>query len=384
MLARTILQSARLVFFLSLSFSVFARAQVPVAEQNKKSECSEKDVTLTEYINRLKLAAHFQFQVGQIVDGERSAGRNPKVFIIARAGQDLAGVVTLKDSLQGRSLSVQDIFNRVNPNSYLRDSGEVDVSKVHRELKTVYGDKSRQLIYSHIGILFVDHPDKDKLVTYRPDITNEGTLWVEHLLKPCDTLKPSTFISGDSMFFQDDPHDYRAIIMVPEQVIQDRIYDMIINKKIHTRYLAEKYNVAAPYDSLQEQNSNQWVLEVIAASTTAQYMDVKTRAQAQHLLKQGHFTPTKILADSLKFGFATSVFAPGSVNIRDSEHKFARPYGVTEVVTELSVREYMLRNKITSLEKIFEVVLPDNEREKNLEEGELDEEGRPVRKRKSN
>lgn len=328
----------------------------------KKNECSVTKMTDGQIINGILLRGMVGDKLRALAASERAKGKDPKVFVIGRVGQDFSGVLTLKDQMNGRSMSVRDIMNDINPNFYTNENGSVDIARVQQAIKKKFTDKSRQMIYSHVGLVFLNHP-----VTHTPVILNGekiggGEFWVEELLKPCANLTPKSWITGLTQFFEDDPYDYRSIIMVPDQRVQDRIYDMIANKNMSTTFLGEIYNAASHYNNKQEQNSNQFVLELLAAAQSSKYSQIQSRLETHETLKRTGFIPTKIIGNSLKAGFITSWFAPDSMKINDYENPYARPYNVSEFITELSVREYMLRTKMTTPQDIHEVVLPMKDR----------------------
>lgn len=349
----------------TLIFSAPTFAQAVNNEPAPKNECDKKEFDMGKFYNGAKLFDKSANKVSQLIQAERAAGRDPKVFLIARAGQDLSGVITLKDYANRRPITIQDMFNEIDPTYMHGDSNHVGI--IQNEIKRRFRDPNRQLIYSHVGFLVINHPVNEKPMKMADDVTLEGRpgdFWVEELLKPCKTLAPKAWITGLPMFFQDDPHDYRALIMVPEQYIQDQLMELLFRDEIQNPFLASTYNVAAPYNDVFEENSATWVLDIIAAAQFPNVRATKSRQMAHRLLRENGYMSTKLLANSFKMKMATSVFAPKSVNIRDGAHPFARPFGVMEFVTELSVREYLLRNRLVRPDAVHEVFVPGNERYK--------------------
>lgn len=354
-----------LIATVSLIISGPTFAQTLTKDAAPKNECDKKDFDLGKFYNGAKLFDKAANKVNQLIQAERAAGRDPKVFLIARAGQDLSGVITLKDYENRRPITLQDIFNDVDPSRVNIEASQVAITQ--EAIKRRYGDPKRPLTYSHVGFLVINHPVNTNPMQMADGVTIEGRpgdFWVEELLKPCKTLAPKAWVTGLPMFFQDDPHEFRSLIMVPEQQIQDQLMELLFRDEIQNPFLASTYNVAAPYDDVFEENSATWVLDIIAAAQFPNVRATKSRQMAHRLLRENGYVSTKLLASSFKMRMATSVFAPNSVNIRNETHRFARPYGVMEFVTELSVREYLLRNRLVRPDAIHEVYVDEKERYK--------------------
>lgn len=375
-----------LMFFFLISYQTSQSIAYPnnikknVATTETKNECDLKPLKTHQLANGLKLRMLVENKIRTIIEAEKKKNKNPKVFIIGRAGQDLSGALVLKDNLSNNSLSLETIFNQskviASDGSLANINGSIDKDLTIREIKNNYLDMNRNLTYSHVGILVLDHEVTKKQKTM-PDgtVLSGGDYWIEELLKPCENLKPKSWVTGLSQFFQDDPHQYRSIIYVPDQKIQDEIYNIITAEGFHNNFLGKKYNAAGNYNYLKtsstkddrfhhEQNSNQYILEIIAAAqinALSGNSTVQNRDKAVHVLHQWNYSPTKILANSFMTSMATSFFAPDSLNIRNELHPYARPYNIVEMVTELSVREYLLRTRAITPSDIYEAILPKNE-----------------------
>ncbi len=352
-------------------------------------------------IEKYKMGLVLRVKTGELVDGiiqkERAQGRTPKVLLIARAGQDMSGAAVLKDEDQGRVLSVADIMEgaiglRVNPYPGGSGARQSDIHFDQKAIKAKYKDATRKLTYSHLGLLIIDDP----FIKTRKDLTkaeraaivkrnemlrknnlpvpeekayNGGQYWVRELLKPCESMQQHSWRTGLSGFFQDDPFEFKSIVMVPDQKIQDLIYSFLIDHGVESdanykKFLADNYNIAANFKDPVDQNSNQFFLEVVAAAMLARDKNISinktSRPDYLKYLEQTGYRPTKILPESFWLKQATSPIAGwfmDTLNIRDSDHPFARPYGITEIVTELSIREYLLRRDVVGLEGIHHVVI---------------------------
>ena len=133
------------------------------------------------------------------------------------------------------------------------------------------------LRFSHLGFVVRDHPD--------------GKWSVVHDLNLCGTDASQLYVQGVGNFFSDDLFAYEAGILVLPDELQKRLEKILISGSQIKRMHEKKYSVVAyPFSTLY-QNSNQWVLEVLA-SAMAPEGDVATRAEAQKWLKEAGFEPT--------------------------------------------------------------------------------------------
>ena len=133
------------------------------------------------------------------------------------------------------------------------------------------------LDYSHMGIVVRDHA--------------AGRWTVVQELNACGTASSDLYVDGVGNFFLSDLYRYRAQVVVPGPELQARVAALLAG---HTaRRLHEpRYNMLAYVYSTRYQNSNQWVLETLAAAS-APPGAVETRAEAQSWLRaQGYRVPT--------------------------------------------------------------------------------------------
>jgi hypothetical protein len=120
------------------------------------------------------------------------------------------------------------------------------------------------LEYSHMGIVVRDHA--------------AGRWTVVHELNTCGTADSDLFVEGVGNFFLTDLYRYRAQIHQGGRTA----------RRLHEPH----YNMLSYVYSTRYQNSNQWVLETLAAAS-APPGAVETRAEAQSWLKgQGYRVPT--------------------------------------------------------------------------------------------
>ncbi|HSY27441.1 MAG TPA: DUF2145 domain-containing protein [Burkholderiaceae bacterium] len=141
------------------------------------------------------------------------------------------------------------------------------------------------LHYSHVGIAF-------RAGTEQP--------WhVLELLNQCGTANSDLWADGLGNFFMDDMFSFDAIILVPPPELRQRLTDRLRNTTQLRQLYEPKYNMVAYPFSVKYQNSNQWVLENLAAAESRD-MRIITREQAQAWLKMVGYQPTEMHVGPLK------------------------------------------------------------------------------------
>lgn len=141
------------------------------------------------------------------------------------------------------------------------------------------------LRYSHVGLAFRTGADQP---------------WhVLELLNQCGTADSDLWADGLGNFFLDDMFSFDAIILVPPQGLRQRLSDRLRNVEQLRQLHQSKYNMAAYPFSVKYQNSNQWVLENLAAAESRD-MQITTREQAQAWLKMVGYKPTELHIGPLK------------------------------------------------------------------------------------
>jgi hypothetical protein len=133
-----------------------------------------------------------------------------------------------------------------------------------------------KLRYSHMGFVWRDHP--------------RGRWSVVHMLNQCGTASSALYDEGLGNFFNDDPFAYESIVVFPGAAIQERLI-RVLGTALPASLYHPSYNMVAYPWSTRYQNSNQWLLEVMAAALAPEGT-VFTRRQAQDWLKQAGYQPT--------------------------------------------------------------------------------------------
>lgn len=146
--------------------------------------------------------------------------------------------------------------------------------------------------------------------------------------------------------------------MIPDQNLQDRVYELLINRKDQQRFLGQKYNAASNFHNPIEQNSTQYVTEIIASTLAQDPRSISSRIDTFSILKQTGYRPTRLISDSLKTSFLATALAPKSIVINPTENPYSKNYMISEFNTELALREYLIRLNLLKIENIHEVILP--------------------------
>jgi hypothetical protein len=220
-----------------------------------------------------------------------------------------------------------------------------------------------------MGILFRNHPaGKDE---------EDGVQqwYFRHMLRPCitsekvqqgfDPNRPELYDEDIYRFFTDDPFELRAQILVPNQDIQENLEKLVLPKfrrengkivadnSIPKSFNGQIYNVAAHWQNKLEANSNQWVLELIAAASQP-FGRVRNRTDAQEILVKTGYRPMRALmsgAQALAGLPLASSLAP-YVRLHTHEQPAYRQYAIADVITTLSIEEWLKRNGWVEIEKM--------------------------------
>jgi hypothetical protein len=156
------------------------------------------------------------------------------------------------------------------------------------------------LRHSHVGVAWRDHP--------------RGRWYTFHLLNRCGTSQSELIEQSLEDFYNVEQHDYEALIAAPSFPMQIRLQKAFFSPIAQTLHEREYNMIAHPF-STKYQNSNQWVLEVMA-SALAPVGHVGSRLSAQEWLKDNGFAPSVIPIGAGKRAGAR-LFSP---HVRFSDH----------------------------------------------------------------
>ncbi|MEM8513481.1 hypothetical protein RCH14_002811 [Massilia sp. MP_M2] len=135
-----------------------------------------------------------------------------------------------------------------------------------------------RLTYSHAAFALRAHP--------------AGPWSVVHKLNACGTATSALYDEGLINFFSDAPVRYQAGIWRLAPAVQARLKKALLGKKARD-YHEPQYSLAAYPFSTRYQNSNGWVLEMLAYAI-APDDEANTRTTAQAWLASNGYQPTEL------------------------------------------------------------------------------------------
>jgi hypothetical protein len=176
------------------------------------------------------------------------------------------------------------------------------------------------LRFTHAGIAVRRHP--------------AGRWIVRHLLNNCGRPTSSLYDQGLMVFYLDNPFAYDTLVLVPTRPVQEGLRHLVLGESALEMHEPAYSTLAYPF-SRRYQNSNQWLLELLASSGADGEI---SRARAQRRLRRTGYAPSTIaLSPWLKMG--ASLF---KANVRFDDHPPAENRGSRySVVTVRSIGNYL-------------------------------------------
>jgi hypothetical protein len=122
---------------------------------------------------------------------------------------------------------------------------------------------------------------------------------VLHLFNPCGKSQSEIMVQPLEKFYEVDLYEYEALAVLPSQSRQALLRNAFLNP-VKARLLhAPAYNmISHPFDT-RFQNSNQWILEMIALGLDDR-QSVASRVDAQAWLKAQAYEPGTIRIPNLR------------------------------------------------------------------------------------
>lgn len=194
------------------------------------------------------------------------------------------------------------------------------------------------LRYTHAGL------------AYRAE--RDGAWTVLHKLNHCGSEDADLFRQGLANFLLDDPHEYRVLILVPQERVQGRWATAATGEAglgLHQR----RYSlIAHPYGT-RYQNSNGWLLELLASADAESPLVSRETAQAH--LRRTAYRPSVVRIDPLA-RLGASLF---KANVAFSDHPMSeRVAGRYSVVSVESIADYLDRRGLLASRQ--ELALPES------------------------
>jgi hypothetical protein len=167
-----------------------------------------------------------------------------------------------------------------------------------------------------------------------------------HELNQCGTAESALYNEGLANFFFDDMFAWDALIITPSPELQAQIVAQLSNPKTLQGLHQPHYSMVAYPFSTQYQNSNQWVLEVLANAMNNSTQ--ANRSTNQQWLKQAGYTPSMLRIPTLQ-RLAGRMF---KANVAFDDHPNNDRYaGKIEVATVDSVANFIKQRDAKSVAK---------------------------------
>ena len=176
---------------------------------------------------------------------------------------------------------------------------------------------------------------------YRQSDGRGGTVWrVLHKLNDCGSDNAAIYRQGLGQFFLSDPFRYEAAFMAPVGPIQAALLPVMVDRQRALAMHRRPYSMVSYVWSERYQQSNQWVLETMAA---AMLPAGATRQQAQAWLLVEAYAPAVLHLSALeRLGGRIT-----AANIAFDDHPPAKRYaGQIETVTADSVFRWLERTHL--------------------------------------
>lgn len=228
--------------------------------------------------------------------------------------------------------TVREVQNAVHAGSRLarrlEDTG-AEIAIVGR----IGSDQSRRGIrYTHAGLAWRDHP--------------AGRWHFVHLLNHCGRSSSELFDDGPVDFFLERPFRYDAHVVVPVPELQRAVVERLRQGADRTLHDPRYSAIAHPFRT-RYQNSNQWLLELLAVALEP---DVPVdRDAAQEVLRRNGFQPERV---RLGFFERVGTHRMGNVSLADHSRSELRRGGFVYVSVR-SVSRFLEDNGLA--EQVFEI-----------------------------
>jgi hypothetical protein len=158
---------------------------------------------------------------------------------------------------------------------------------------------------------------------------------VVHLLNHCGTDQSALYRQGLGEFFMDNPHKYQAAYVSLSPSIQQALKPMLANDALLRRWHNPTYNMVAYPWSTTYQQSNQWVLEILALASNPR---LQSRHEAQRWLQHKGYEPAVLHVGAVQRAGARV----SSANISFDDHPNAKRFnGRIETITADSIFSWL-------------------------------------------
>ena len=192
------------------------------------------------------------------------------------------------------------------------------VSRAGADLSKNRFRKPRKQKFTHAGVVWKN--------------TRDGLWRFRHVLNVCAGATSEIFVQNVVQFFDDDPFYYDIRVTVPSEKLQEGIAAVLEDDSVVRRLHIRNYsNIAYPFRA-QFQNSNGWVLAVIAAAQSGR----TTVPELQTHYRRAGYVPSRV-----KVGFFKKIGAGFVANASLDDHPGRLLGGWYEFVSAASVHQYL-------------------------------------------
>ncbi len=336
--------------------------------------CYLENVTESKWLASEYMANLVRNKVLDIEKRMNAKGEKIQMVFVARRGENMSGLRVFKDDPNvPLQTYLYELYNTVQSYDANNDQNSQPLPD------QLFSNKP--LIYSHMGLLL---KHDDGYLSKYGDPNPNSWVYISHLLAQCN--KTSKRYGTSEIFDQKFPHffwdtkvynprDDSALVIVPSPELQSRLMSIYNNRKIAFDAIHEpKYNVAAvPFrfrrpDNLNkpdpfflhwqmnDQNSDQWPLELIAAAELPPGTPIVNRYPSQKELWNTNYRPTIVRAtgfiDSIACTVKRGPILPWGGHMWDASNllncfdQVFRPADIYQFVTVDSVVQYLERNHL--------------------------------------
>lgn len=139
--------------------------------------------------------------------------------------------------------------------------------------------------YTHMGVAVRDHVRRR---------------WqVLHLFNPCGKAESEISVQPLEQFYEVDLFAYEALVVTPSYALQAAMREVFMNPATTRALHKPAYNMIAHPFNTRFQNSNQWILEMLAL-TLDRSGGIRDRTAAQAWLQRAGFEPGTIRISNLR------------------------------------------------------------------------------------
>jgi len=238
----------------------------------------------------------------------------------------------------GQAVAGQNCEQRGQTVGYMKHA----VSAAGQLEKHLNETKSRVAILARVGSDISKHGLRYTHAAFARKREADGKWIVTHLLNKCGTGDSFLINHGLLEFLLDDLLAFDVMVAVPGEGLQEELA-LSLDQGIAANLYEPNYSmISNPFGSLRYQNSNHWVLDVIAqAQAREDGNNIYTRGQTSRYFRSNNYVPTRIRISPME-RLGARIAQP---NVHFDDHPSrARHTGRYNVVSVKSIVSYLSRN----------------------------------------